>query len=159
MTAKAETDEALEKHTDEKASSTEELMGNGVFQLLLVSSWDESRHSLPPVVAIELPPAYLPACLHAWPLSWAQPCLAWSCPPRVCSARPGSACLASVGLAWPSLARVGLAHFCSSRLVLAGPRPAGRAWSRPAQPGSEAPGLAWPGRLSWLHVRHVIASA
>ena len=29
MTAKAEADEALEKHTDEKASSTEELMGNG----------------------------------------------------------------------------------------------------------------------------------
>ena len=29
MTAKAETDEALEKHTDEKASATEELMGNG----------------------------------------------------------------------------------------------------------------------------------
>merc|ERR1719253_1917445 len=31
MTAKAEADDALEKHTDEKASSTEELMGNGEY--------------------------------------------------------------------------------------------------------------------------------
>merc|ERR1719263_1830118 len=31
MSAKAETDEALEKHTDEKASFTEELQGNGQY--------------------------------------------------------------------------------------------------------------------------------